>query len=142
MAILDANKDGIAIDGFDPVSYFNGEPLRGSEEFPFTIDEVTYLFNNAENLEKFQEEPAKYIPAYGGYCARGMAEGQRRRGNSENYTVNGGRLYFFYRDDLEDARFSPDDDMPAYLLQADAHWNREHSNDSAVEMQNLSDSQN
>ncbi len=142
MALLDVNRDGIAIDGFDPVSYFNGEPLRGSSEYQFTIDRATYHFANAENMQKFQEEPAKYIPAYGGYCLRGMSEGQKRRGNPENYAMNGGKLYFFYRNDLEDSRFGSDDEMPAHIKQADANWLREHSNESQLEMQNLHDSNN
>ena len=142
MSLIDANRDGIAIDGFDAVSYFKGEPLRGTADFTFELDGTTYMFNNAENLEEFQENPAKYIPAYGGYCLRGMSEGQRRRGNPENYAMNGGRLYFYYRGDLEDARISPDNDMPAYIKQADNHWLRENGEHSSLEMQNLHDSQN
>jgi len=142
MSLLDANRDGVALDGFDPVSYFNNEPLRGTPEFRSSIDSDTFYFANRENLEKFEESPAKYTPAYGGYCAYSVAKGNPQRADYSNYKLDGGRLMFFYRNDLEDARVAMEDNMPDYLLQADTNWMRQNSNMNEMEMQNLSDSQN
>lgn len=142
MSLLDVNRDGIALDGFDPVSYFNNEPLRGTPEFRSTIDSDTFYFANAENLEKFDADPAKYTPAYGGYCAYSVATENPQRADYSNYKLYGGRLMFFYRNDLEDARVTMENNMPDYVLQADTKWLRQNSNMSEMEMQNLSDSDN
>lgn len=142
MALIDVNRDGIAIDGFDPVSYFEGEPLRGKSEFSFELDGAVYYFANTENMEKFAEDPARFIPAYGGYCAYEMSRGQIKKGNPDSYMLNSGKLYFFYRDNLQDALVSPENQMPDYLLQADENWAQYNSENPAIEFQNLSDAMN
>jgi YHS domain-containing protein len=65
MNISDVNQDGIGIDGMDPVAYYNGEFLRGDPTLSYTIEDITYLFANEENLEAFEEDPGKYIPIGG-----------------------------------------------------------------------------
>ncbi len=143
MSIVDMNNDALAIDGFDPVSYWKGEPLQGAPEFRFELDDVTYWFANRENLEKFQETPAKYIPQYGGYCAWGMTKGERETPDPTNYKIHNDRLFLFYRKNLDDARRNWENDIPAYVKQADEFYGKKMmSEQKIVEMQNLSDSEN
>src|SRR5688572_29559762 len=65
-------KKNIALEGYDPVSYFVGKPLEGSTQFKYEYKGVTYLFNSGSNLSKFKATPDKYEPAYGGWCAFAM----------------------------------------------------------------------
>lgn len=74
---INMNKSGVALDGHDVVAYFNKgqkKAVKGSKEFNSTFKNATFYFLNKENLEKFNSNPEKFIPAYGGYCAWAVEE--------------------------------------------------------------------
>ncbi|MCG8589994.1 MAG: YHS domain protein [Proteobacteria bacterium] len=80
--------------GYDLVSYHNGEkPLPGNGNHVSEVDGVVYLFANAANKKKFERNPQKYLPAYGGYCAYGVAVGKKFVGDPNVWEVVDGRLY-------------------------------------------------
>lgn len=90
-------KKGIALEGYDPVSYFSGKPLEGESEFSATYRGVTYRFASAENKKKFLASPDQFEPAYGGWCAYAMGEtGEKVKVDPETYKVIEGKLYLFY----------------------------------------------
>jgi YHS domain-containing protein len=90
-------KGNIALEGFDPVSYFEGKPQEGKSEFRFSYKAVTYQFASQSNLTKFKASPGKYEPAYGGWCAYAMGEsGEKVKIDPETFTILDGRLYLFY----------------------------------------------
>lgn len=87
----------LALQGYDPVSYFDGKPLEGETEFEFTYLGVTYRFANANNVKRFKESPDKYEPAYGGWCAYAMGNtGEKVKIDPETYKIQNGKLYLFY----------------------------------------------
>jgi len=62
------------IGGYDLVAYFtDGKPMRGSGYQVSVFEGVTYAFASEEHKEMFEANPEKYVPAYGGYCAYGVA---------------------------------------------------------------------
>jgi len=86
-----------AINGYDPVSYFEGGPQEGSEKWTFVYRGVPYRFASAANLAKFKASPEKYEPAYGGWCAYAMGEsGEQVKIDPETYKIIEGKLYLFY----------------------------------------------
>jgi YHS domain-containing protein len=90
-------KKNVAIDGYDPVSYFSGKPLEGDPEIKLNYKNVTYQFASKGNLEKFKQSPEKYEPAYGGWCAYAMGDtGEKVKIDPETFTVMDGKLYLFY----------------------------------------------
>ncbi len=90
-------KKSIAIEGYDPVSYFDNKPLEGKNELKITNKGVTYLFANAANLAKFKVNPDKYEPAYGGWCAYAMGEtGEKVKVDPETFKIVDGKLNLFY----------------------------------------------
>lgn len=90
-------KRDIAIEGYDPVSYFDGKALEGKSDLKFTHKGVTYLFANPSNLNRFKAAPEKYEPAYGGWCAYAMGEsGEKVKIDPETFKILDGRLYLFY----------------------------------------------
>jgi YHS domain-containing protein len=90
-------KKSIALEGYDPVSYFDNKPLEGKSEIKFTYKEVTYLFANTANAAKFKANPEKFEPAYGGWCAFAMGEtGDKVKIDPETFKIIDGRLYVFY----------------------------------------------
>lgn len=88
---------GIAIGGFDPVSYFTeSTPLAGLAEHEFFWMGAPWHFANAANLEVFRRHPELYAPQYGGHGAMSMARGFVADADPRIYTVFKQRLFLFY----------------------------------------------
>jgi YHS domain-containing protein len=90
-------KKDVALEGFDPVSYFDGTPKEGESNLKFAYKGVTYQFSSQANVAKFKAAPDKYEPAYGGWCAYAMGEsGEKVKIDPETFTILDGKLYLFY----------------------------------------------
>ncbi|WP_299105721.1 YHS domain-containing (seleno)protein [uncultured Tenacibaculum sp.] len=91
-------KKGFVAEGYDLVSYFsNKEPLEGKKKFQTTYDGAKFKFVSEENLNAFKENPTKYVPQYGGYCAYAIAEKNKKMYiDPEVYEIRDGKLYLFY----------------------------------------------
>lgn len=88
---------GIAIGGYDPVSYFDGKPVMGKADQEHEHLGVRYRFSSPKNLSLFKENPDKYEPVYGGWCAYAMGEsGEKVKIDPLTYKILNGRLYLFY----------------------------------------------
>lgn len=87
----------IAIQGYDPVSYFNGKPEEGKTEYNWKYNGITYLFKSQANQARFKENPDHYEPVYGGWCAYAMGEkGEKVKIDPETFKILDGKLYLFY----------------------------------------------
>ena len=90
-------KENLAIKGYDPVSYFTEEePLEGQQVFSYQYNGATYRFASEATLETFKADPAKYEPAYGGWCAYAMGKGYTADINPKTYKIVDGKLLLFY----------------------------------------------
>jgi hypothetical protein len=90
-------KRNVALEGYDPVSYFDGSPLEGDPDIKFVYKNITYQFASAGNQAKFKLDPEKYEPAYGGWCAYAMGEsGEKVKIDPETFKILDGKLYLFY----------------------------------------------
>ncbi len=84
----------VGVQGYDLVSYRNSEkPLRGNGNHIAEHHGITYQFVNEENKEKFAKNPHKYLPAYGGYCAYGVAVGKKFVGDPDVWKIVDSKLY-------------------------------------------------
>ncbi|SDS50616.1 YHS domain-containing protein [Polaribacter sp. KT25b] len=90
-------KNGFVAEGYDVVSYFNNKAEKGNKEFTTEFDGVKFKFSSKENLAKFKENPKKYAPQYGGYCAYAIGlKGEKVTINPKTYEIRDGKLYLFY----------------------------------------------
>jgi len=90
-------KRNIAIEGYDPISYFDNKPTEGESKWTFDYKGVIYQFSSATNLAKFKASPEKYEPAYGGWCAYAMGEsGEKVKIDPATFKIVEGQLYLFY----------------------------------------------
>lgn len=90
-------KKGIALSGYDPVSYFNDRPKEGKADLNYTFKGVTYLFASTANLDTFKKHPEGFEPTYGGWCAYAMGDnGDKVKIDPKTYKIVGGKLYLFY----------------------------------------------
>jgi len=91
------NSKNISIDGFDPVSYFKGEPLKGNENIRYTYKGVTYWFSSDLNRKEFEKNPIQYEPQYGGWCAYALGiKPDKVKIDPKTYKIIDGKLYLFY----------------------------------------------
>ena len=116
----------VALQGYSPVSYFDaGRAEKGSAEFSASHGGATYYFTSAAQLEKFKADPAKYVPAYNGWCAYGMAIGRTFPIDPAAFKIVDGRLFLFLKNDKVDALelWNKGDDKPQ-TVKADRHFQR------------------
>ena len=91
---LNLDADGVAVKGYDVISYFtDGKPMKGDKMHKAMHDGATYYFSSAANKEKFEKSPASYIPAYGGWCAIGTANGLKVDIQPKNWKIVDDTLY-------------------------------------------------
>lgn len=114
--------DTLAVRGYDVVSYFTGDgtPVEGAEEFTVRYDGYDYRFANKDNADAFIAEPAKYAPAYGGYCAWAIGANDRLApGDPEVYKIVDGKLYLNFS---EDVAKKWNEDIPGFIEKGDANY--------------------
>ena len=86
--------DGIGLKGYDPVAYFTGgQPAKGAEQYSLQWKGVTYRFASAADQQRFQANPEKYLPQYGGYCAYAMSIDRIADIDPKQWAIVGGKLY-------------------------------------------------
>ncbi|MEL7012958.1 MAG: YHS domain-containing (seleno)protein [Pseudomonadota bacterium] len=87
-------EKNIAISGYDAVAYHTvGAPTKGSADYKYEHDGVTWKFASAENLEMFKADPAKFAPAYGGWCAVGTGKAKKIPTQPHLFKIVDGQLY-------------------------------------------------
>lgn len=115
---------GVALDGYSPVSYFSeGRAEPGDPAFQVEHEGVIYYLTSAAQLKMFKEQPEKYVPAFGGWCAFGMSVEDKFPVDPTNFKIVDGRLLLFLKNPRVDAKALWDkSDERSLLPKADAHW--------------------
>lgn len=113
-------RSEVAILGYDPVAYFAaGKPMQGDARLAHRWQGATWQFASQANLDKFQADPARWAPQYGGYCAYGVAKGNLVSVEPDKFTVRDGKLYLNYNADIQAAWLK---DPAGFIQQADARF--------------------
>ena len=118
-------KKGFVAEGYDVVSYFEEKkPVEGKNKFTTTYDGAKFRFSSEKHLKIFTENPKKYVPQYGGYCAYAVAERNTKMYiDGEAYEIRDGKLYLFYSSffgsKLEDWQ---EGDTKKLKVKADKNW--------------------
>ena len=108
------------INGYDPVAYFtDGKPIKGNGWNVTEHDGVTYMFANKKNRKKYEADPQMYLPAYGGYCAYGVAVGKKFEIDPEAWKIESGKLYLNLDAEIQKKWLK---DIPGYIQKANANW--------------------
>ena len=106
--------------GYDLVSYHTGEkPVRGDGKNVAVLDGTTYLFASEENKKAFEKDPERYLPAYGGYCAFGVAINKKFIGDPEVWKVVDGTLYLNLDKNIQS---NWNQDIQGNITKADWNW--------------------
>lgn len=96
--------NGIAIRGYDTVAYFTqNRPVEGRDEFSTQWTDATWKFSSQEHLDLFVEDPERYAPQYGGYCAYGVAQMNLVKVEPDQWTIIDEKLYLNFNAKLNKA---------------------------------------
>lgn len=91
---VNANANDLAIQGYDTVSYFTaGKPLKGSSNYTATYKNAIYQFSSEKNRDLFKQNPEKYAPQYGGFCAFGVTMERKFDTDPTAYKIVDNKLY-------------------------------------------------
>ncbi len=113
--------DEAVVGGYDVVAYHTvGKPTKGSADFKATYQGATWHFASAENQAKFQADPAKYAPAYGGWCSAGASKGKKVPTKPELWAIVDGQLYLNSSDAAHNKLFLGNTE--AVIRKGEANW--------------------
>ena len=117
-------ENGIAIEGYDPVSYFKiNKAIKGDKNLAVFHQGVTYYFSSVENKESFKINPSVYEPQYGGWCAFAMGkDGEKVNIDPGTFKIINGKLYLFYNKFLNNTLKSWNKDEAGLKTKADTNW--------------------
>jgi len=113
-------KDGAALRGYDPVAYFTAaEPRKGLPTLSYEYKGSTFYFSSEENRRAFRQDPEKYAPQFGGYCAYGTAQGYKVSTQPDAFSIVDNKLYLNHNLDV---RTIWQKDVPGNIERAEKNW--------------------
>ena len=114
------NQLSVALSGYDTVSYHDGTPMAGEARINHFWNGAIWYFTSTENRDMFAADPAKYAPAYGGYCAWAIGANDRLAPGAPNvYEIVDGTLYLNFSADGQDRW---EKDIPGFITKGDANY--------------------
>jgi YHS domain-containing protein len=130
---IDGN-DRVMLKGADVVAYFaDAQFKQGDPAIKSVYEKITFYFVSEENKKRFDAEPLKYVPQYGGYCANGTAYGIPWGGDADTWRVIDGKLYIFGGAQSRDAFLL---DPKTNLALAEKYWSEEIKGSNAFVQRN------
>lgn len=113
--------DGAAVGGYDVVAYHTvGKPTAGSPEFTSDYQGATWRFASAQNRDMFAASPAKFAPAYGGWCSAGASKGKKVPTKPDLWAVVDGQLYLNSSETAHTKLFLAD--TAGIIRKGEANW--------------------
>ena len=110
----------LAIKGYDPVAYFTEQrAVEGSKQYELIWKEARWRFSSAANRDAFRENPQRYAPQYGGYCAWAVSQNDTADIDPTQFTVHNGKLYLNYSKKISTRWLS---NREAFITEADRYW--------------------
>lgn len=118
--LVNNNKDGFVDEGYDVVSYFtDGKPVKGDPKFIKLYKGSLYAFATEEHKKMFGDNPDKYAPLYGGFCAYAVSVNRLRPIDPQFFQIVDNHLLLQHSQKALDL-FSKD--IPGSKAQADLNW--------------------
>ena len=115
-----ATGAAIAIRGYDPVAYFDDDrAVKGSPEHAAQWNGAVWHFASAENKTRFEADPERYAPQYGGYCAWAVSQGYTAPTDPDAFSIVDGKLYLNYS---KRVRATWSKDVTGNIERGNANW--------------------
>ena len=89
-------KGDVGAGGYDLVNYFTDNSAKiGDKNFTVNYDGLNYQFLNEKNKTIFNQNPKKYLPAFGGWCSMTLAMGRATTPTYSNFLISNDTLRLF-----------------------------------------------
>jgi len=110
----------VAIAGYDPVAFYtDAKPVNGSPFISANYQGAVYFFATEEHKKLFTQDPGKYAPQYGGFCAFGVGLDALFPVDINTWQVRNAKLYLNLNPDIL-KKFNADFD--GNIAKADKNW--------------------
>lgn len=121
--VRDGADARLILRGNDAVSYFvDDRPVRGDPAIRSTYQGDTYRFASFAHKKMFDADPARYAPAYAGFCASGAPYALKANIGAQVHVIYKGRLYLF---GSERSKANWLMDVDANVRLGDDYWEQE-----------------
>lgn len=109
------------LSGICPASYLlEGVPLPGDPKYKVVHQGTVYYMSSTEAKVKFQADPDKYLPQYGGWCACALGGfGNRIRSDAKVFEVLNDKVFLFSEVRARDAF---DADPARFIANCEQRW--------------------
>lgn len=121
------DNSNIALQGYSPVSYLDLElAQRGNKNYKSEYQKVVYYFTSKEQKATFDNNPTKYLPQYGGFCAFGTYARAKFRVDPNKFIVHNNKYYLFLNNVELDAQqlWMAENNHTKLKKAADKNWNK------------------
>ena len=121
--VRDGDTGRLILRGNDAVAYFvQGRPVPGSPAITSVYEGDTYRFASLEHKRRFDADPARYAPAYTGFCSSGAPYALKANIGARVFAIYKDRLYLF---GSERSRANWMMDADENIRLGDAYWENE-----------------
>jgi len=111
---------GVAIKGTDTVAYFTeGKAVKGDKKYSYQWGNTTWWFQNEENRDLFAQNPEKYAPQFGGFCAWAVSQNYTASIDPQAWKIVGGKLYLNYNKSVQRTWSQ---DIQGNITKGDRNW--------------------
>jgi YHS domain-containing protein len=115
-----SGESHIAVSGYDTVAFFtDSKPVSGSPFITADYQGATYFFATDDHKKMFTDNPEKYCPQYGGYCAYGVGLDKLFPVDITTWQIRDGKLYLNLNHSVL-KKFNAD--FPGNVVKADKNW--------------------
>ena len=113
-------KHGVAIDGYDPVAYFEDHKAdKGNDTLAYSYKGSIFWFASPSHRDRFTTTPERFAPQFGGFCAYGIAEGTKAKSDGDVWEIVDGKLYLNYDRGIQ-TKWTRGKDV--FIREAEAQW--------------------
>lgn len=117
---INKTKSGLALKGYDAVAYFTkSTPTKGSPEFTHSWNGATWQFASAANRDSFAQDPTRFAPQFGGYCAWAVSKNYTADADPTAWKIVDGKLYLNYNQEVQKMWSQ---DIPGRIQAASKNW--------------------
>ncbi|MFT3678919.1 MAG: YHS domain-containing (seleno)protein [Ferruginibacter sp.] len=114
------NDKGVILDGYDAVAFFtDNKPVKGDVQFQYNYGGATYYFASQQHLDLFKDNPARYQPQFGGWCAYAVSLGRVAPIDVNTFSIADGRLFIQHN---QRAVNGWNKDVTGNISKADKYW--------------------
>lgn len=110
----------LGLHGVDAVALTSiHDVAEGSARHTVVVNGAAYYFASAESAKRFESDPDRYLPRYGGFCAFAIALGKKFDGDPRYADIVDGKLYLFVNEDIYEKYLA---DSANILKKAEQRW--------------------